>query len=613
MALPPQFLDELRARTPLAAVIGRRVRLARSGRQWKGCCPFHGEKTPSFFVYDDGFHCYGCGAHGDAISFVMQSQGASFPEAVEQLAAEAGMQVPAPSPEAAEAEKRRLDLTGVLDAAAASFQRRLFLPEGKEARDYLTRRGLSGETIRRYGLGWSGEGRGAVAADLTREGVTAEQLVDSGLTRRDDETGRVYDLFFNRVMFPIRDRRGRTISFGGRTLGDGQPKYVNGPETALFSKRRTLYGLDLAREAVRRAAILVVVEGYMDVIALGQAGFDAAVAPLGTALTEEQLAELWRLSPAPVLCFDGDPAGGRAAARAAELVLPMLAPERTLRLISLHSGEDPDSLVRGQGARAFQSMLDGARPLAECLYDLLREGAGDATPEQRAAFRAKLDEAARKIPDRALADEYREVLRSRFYANRRQHRGGLRPASASVFNRSARVQAAPVRTGPRPAADAATVAAERARILTAILLRHPGIFHDVEHAYAGLDLEPSLARLRDAIGEWATHIEVLDSQALMDHLTSFGLHTEVGQVLAGTPVPLPACASAVAMPAEAEEGWWHIFGFLNVDRLREEVDLARQDMAKGLTGETQRKLERLKDALNKVSAGEPDGTDLAAA
>jgi DNA primase len=613
MALPPQFLDELRARTPLAAVIGRRVRLARSGRQWKGCCPFHGEKTPSFYVYDDHYHCFGCGVHGDAITFVMQSQGASFPEAVDQLAAEAGMAVPTPSPEAAEAEKRRMDLAGVLDAAAASYQRRLLLPEGKAARDYLLNRGLSDDTIRRYGLGWSGEGRGAIAADLGRDNVTQEQMIDSGLMRRDDETGRVFDLFFNRVMFPIRDRRGRTISFGGRTMGDGQAKYVNGPETALFSKRRTLYGLDLAREAVRRGATLVVVEGYMDVIALGQAGFEAAVAPLGTALTEEQLTELWRLSPAPVLCFDGDAAGARAAARAAELALPMLAPERTLRLISLPAGDDPDSLVRSRGAHAFQSMLDGARPLAECLYDLLHEGVSDATPEQRAAFRAKLDDAARKIPDKALADEYREVLRTRFYASRRRDRDNARPANGSRFNRTASSPTLPIRTGPRPLANPAAVAAERARILTAILLRHPHLFRDVEHAYAGLELEPPLTQLRDAITEWAIHAEVLDSQALMDHLDGFGLRTEVERVLAGTSVSLPACASALAMPAEAEEGWWHIFGFLNVDRLRQEVDLARQDMANGLTAETQRRLERLKDALNKVSAGEPDGTNLAAA
>ena len=228
-------------------MIGRGVRLARSGRQWKGCCPFHGEKTASFYVYDDHYHCFGCGVHGDAITFVMQSLGIGFPEAVEQLAAEAGMRVPAPTPEAAAAEKRRLDLAGVLDAPPPpSCRRRLFLPEGKAARDYLAKRGLSDDTIHRYGLGWSGERRGLVAADLARDGVTTEQLVDAGLMRRDDETGRVFEFFFNRVMFPIRDRRGRAISFGGRTMGDGQPKYLNGPETPLFSKRRTLYGLDLA-------------------------------------------------------------------------------------------------------------------------------------------------------------------------------------------------------------------------------------------------------------------------------------------------------------------------------------------------------------------------------
>jgi len=314
MALPATFLDELRVRIPLPAVVGRRVRLARSGRQWKGCCPFHGEKTPSFYVYEDGhYHCFGCGAHGDAIGFIMQAEGANFMEAVERLAAEAGLEVPKPSPEAAEAERHRHDLGSVLQAAQDTYHRRLFLPEGRHALAYLRGRGLSDDTIRRFGLGWTGEGRGALTAELSRDGVTADQLVEAGLMRRDEETGRAFELFFNRVMFPIRDRRGRVISFGGRIMGDGQPKYVNGPETALFSKRRTLYALDLAREAVRGGASLVVVEGYMDVIALAQAGIGGAVAPLGTALTEEQLEELWRLASAPILCFDGDAAGARAA------------------------------------------------------------------------------------------------------------------------------------------------------------------------------------------------------------------------------------------------------------------------------------------------------------
>ena len=607
MALPPQFLDELRARTPLSAVIGRRVRLARSGRQWKGCCPFHGEKTPSFYVYDDHFHCFGCGVHGDAIGFVMQSVGLSFPEAVEQLAAEAGMTVPKPSAEAAVAERRRLDLSGVLEAAAMAYQRRLGLPEGKAARDYLEQRGLSAETIDKHGLGWSGESRGAVAADLTQQGVSTDDLIGAGLMRRDEDSGRVYDLFFNRVMFPIRDRRGRTISFGGRIMGDGQPKYLNGPETELFSKRRTLYGLNLAREAVRRGAAVVVVEGYMDVIALSQAGFDAAVAPLGTALTEEQLTELWNLSPSPVLCFDGDAAGGRAAARSAELALPLLTPERSLRLIALPAGEDPDSLVTRQGARAFQTMLDGARPLAECLYDLFRETTGEATPEQRALLRNRLEDAAKRIQHPALSAEYRRLLLDRFFASRARAKPNGAPRSPGRAALASRGHAA-----ARPEVDTAAVAAERARILTAILLRHPNILRDVGHAYTALELDPPLGQLRNAISEWVSDAEVLDSQALMHHLDGFGLRGQVDHVLAGASLALPACASISATHAEAVEGWWHIFGFLNVDLLAREVDLARQEASKDMNGETQRRLVALTGAFIKVRTGEPDGTDAAA-
>ena len=602
MALPASFLDELRARTPLAGVVGRRVKLARSGRQMKGCCPFHQEKTPSFYVYEDGYHCFGCGAHGDAISFVMQSEGAGFMEAVERLAAEAGIEVPKPSPEAAEAERKRHDLNSVLEAAQAGCHRRLLLPEGRHALAYLLGRGLTEQTIRRFGLGWSGEGRGALLADLGRDGITEEQLVDAGLMRRDDETGRAFDLFFNRVMFPIRDRRGRAISFGGRTLGDGQPKYVNGPETALFSKRRTLYALDLAREAVRGGASLVVVEGYMDVIALAQAGMGGAVAPLGTALTEEQLEELWRLAPAPILCFDGDAAGSRAAARAAELALPLLAPDRTLKLAKLPAGEDPDTLVRRQGADGIRTVLDAATPLADALYDLLREASGDATPEQRAAFLTRLDQAAGRISDKALAGEYREALRGRFYAARRRGRGARFGGPAT----------APLRAAPRPQPAGGIVATERARILTAILLRHPAIWHDVEHAYAGLDLPRPFDTLRTALRDWIETADVLDSQALMSHLTLSGLNAEADQALATVPVPLPACAALAAMPAEAEAGWWHIFGFLNVQRLGEEVALAEAACAQDLTQQSQNRLVALKAALNKVKSGEPDGVDLAA-
>ena len=606
MALPSSFTDELRARTPLSAVIGRRVRLARSGKQWKGCCPFHGEKSPSFYVYDDHYHCFGCGAHGDAITFVMQSQGLAFMEAVGQLAAEAGLEVPKQTPEAAEAERRRLDVIGVLEAVQAHYQRRLGLPEGRAARDYLLGRGLTEATIARFGLGWAGD-RGALSADLLRQGIEAAQLEEAGLLRRDEETGRQFELFSNRVMFPIRDRRGMIISFGGRILGAGQPKYVNGPETPVFSKRRTLYGLGLAREAVRNGGALVVVEGYMDVIAAHQAGFAGAVAPLGTALTSEQIEELWRVSPCPVVCFDGDAAGGRAAARAMDLALPMLTPERSLRFATLPAGEDPDSLVRKGGPAAFQAVLDAAQSPSDALFDMVRASAGATTPEQRALLRSKLIEAANRIADKSLASEYRQVLLDRFFAFSRPARP---PARNNVRARG--FAPPPVRV-IRGGIDRVATAAEWSRILTAILLRHPALLHEVQNAYATLPLEGALDRLRDALFAWGETAETLDSASLMDHLTKSGRSSDIEHVLTAGSMPLPECAMPTAMPADAESGWWHFFGFLNVEHLREEVALAKMEADRNLTSETQRRLSALRLALIRVESGESDSDGLAEA
>ena len=593
MALPPAFLEELRARTPLAAVIGRRMKLARSGRQWKGCCPFHGEKTPSFYVYDDHFHCFGCGAHGDAISFVMQAQGAGFMEAVEMLAAEAGLDVPKPTPEAAAAAQRRDDLHSVLAAVAARFRQQLHAPEGAAALAYLRGRGLSDASITAFGLGWAGEGRGALAAALAREGIGLDQLAEAGLLRPAEAGTPARELFWSRVMFPIRDARGRVISFGGRTLGDGQPKYVNGPETALFAKRRTLYALDLARDGARRGAAVVAVEGYIDAIALHQAGFAAAVAPLGTALTEEQVQALWQLSPAPVLCFDGDAAGARAALRAMEVALPLLAPDRTLRVAVLPQGEDPDTLIRRGGPPAFQVVLDAARPLVDALYRALREGIPDASPEARAGLRTRLEAAAARIGDRTLAAEYRRALLDRFFLPRtvRGVRGGApRPLPGAP---------------PRPLPAAAASDAERARCLTAILLRHPALLRDVEEAYGQLDLPPVLARLRHAVQDWADHVNVLDSAGLIDHLTSSGMRKEVEAVLSATPMPLPAeYVSPDIMPAEAEAGWWHLYGLMHRDRLEEEVAAASRAFAATADAVAARRLIALSEARLRLAGGE---------
>ena len=442
MRLPESFLEELRQRTPLAALVGRRVRLARSGKEHKGCCPFHGEKTPSFYVYDDHFHCFGFGAHGDAIAFVMQTQGLDFREAVEQLAGEAGLDVPRGTPEDAAAERQRAGLREVLVAAQAVFRRRLLGLEGQVARDYLRGRGLSGETIEAWGLGYSGGGRGALVAELGRLGMGPDLLRAAGLLREAD--GPPAELFFGRVMFPILDPRGRLVSFGGRVIANAEPKYLNGPETEIFAKRRTLFGLDRAHPAVRAGARLLVVEGYLDVLALHQAGFAGAVAPLGTSLTEPHLALLWRLSPAPVLCFDGDKAGLRAAKRSIELALPFLAPDRSLRLLRLPDGQDPDDLVRAGGAEAFAALLGGVHALADDLYALLAAEHAGSEPEARAALKDRLEAVAGTIGHAALAREYRRALLAKFYE---------RPVTRDGVLRDIRGRLAPMIAQRRPSAD----------------------------------------------------------------------------------------------------------------------------------------------------------------
>lgn len=579
MALPPAFLDELRARTPMHGLVSRRVKLSKSGRNWKGCCPFHNEKSPSFYVYEDGFHCFGCGAHGDAITFTMQSAGSTFIDAVESLAAEAGLEVPKPSRQAMEAEQERLDLHGVLDAAQAEFTRLLHTGSGAPGLAYLRGRGLSDATIERFGLGWSGDGRGSLVAALKRHAIEPAQMEEAGLLRAAEDGQPARELYWGRVTFPIRDRKGRLISFGGRTLGDVKPKYVNGPETRLYSKKNALYAHELAREGVRRASpagALVVAEGYMDVIALHQAGFAAAVAPLGTAVTPEQLELLWRMSPMPTLCFDGDAAGARAAARVAELCLPHISPERSLRFATLPPGEDPDTLVRSGGPAAFTSVLDAARPLLDTLFGVLREGGGD-DPEARAAFRARLDAAAGRIADKTLSQEYRSALRGLFFEQKRPGRpgkpgGGRASARGEPFR-----QMAPSRPRTPSPSAAEDTRMERARCLLAILLHHPLLLRDTEEALASLDLPDAMSRLRDEILHM-DHPVTLDSAELLAHLQASGFGVDVAAVLSNG-LPLPSSIRPGAMPAEAEGEWWHLFGLIRLSRLDDEIAEAQRDYA----------------------------------
>ena len=417
MTLSPAWLDELRARTLLSSVIAPSVKLIRAGREWKACCPFHNEKTPSFTVNDDkGFyHCFGCGAHGDAIRFLTDARGLPFMDAVKELAAKANMDVPQPDPRARERAERAASLTDVMAACQKWFAEQLQGIDGAAARDYLKGRGIGPETVARFGIGLAPDSRNALKRALTSLGE--DKLVETGMLIQPEEVAKdSYDRFRGRLMIPIRDQRGRVIAFGGRILGDGEPKYLNSPDTPLFDKGRTLYNIDRAGPASRQAKRLIVVEGYMDVIALDRAGIAESVAPNGTAVTEAQLERMWRLDPAPILCFDGDSAGQKAAIRAAMRALPHIGPERTLRYVELPAGQDPDDIVRAGGPAAMEALLSEPEALHDRLWRFERGSTDLTTPESRAGLRQRLVEHAQAIQHPELRRLYRDQWLARFEA-----------------------------------------------------------------------------------------------------------------------------------------------------------------------------------------------------
>ncbi|UVI38786.1 DNA primase [Qipengyuania spongiae] len=417
MALSPQWLDELRARITLSAVVGRDVRLTKAGREFKACCPFHDEKTPSFYVNDaKGFyHCFGCEAHGDAIGWMIEQRGMAFMDAVKELAATAGMEVPAPDPVAAKRAEKRASLVDVTRAAQEWFVTRLRSADGAKARDYLAKRGFSDRIVAEFGFGYAPDSKQALARDLSR--FEDDMLLESGM-RTETEDGNRYDRFRDRLMLPIQDQRGRVIAFGGRILADreGVAKYLNSPDTPLFDKGRTLYNLHRAAPAARQSGRIVVVEGYMDVIALAAAGIGEAVAPMGTALTEQQIELLWRQCERPILCFDGDRAGQKAAMRAISRALPLLRPSHTLGIVRLPEGMDPDDFVRAHGAGAMTELLAAPDSLLDAMWQFERDAQPLDTPEAKAGLKARLLEHVEAIGHPDIRSLYKRELLERFSA-----------------------------------------------------------------------------------------------------------------------------------------------------------------------------------------------------
>ncbi|MGE3065445.1 MAG: DNA primase [Hyphomicrobiaceae bacterium] len=601
MRFPPSLMDEIRARLPVSQVVGRRVALKRAGREMRGLSPFKQEKTPSFFVNDrkGSWFDFSSGQNGDIFKFLMLTEGLSFPEAVERLAGEAGVSLPKQTAHDEQREDERTRLAALCEASARFFEARLAAPEGTEARRYLERRGLAHETIRKFRIGYAPGGRSILKEHLAAQGFTAAEMAASGMLIAGEDIPVSYDRFRNRVMFPISDLRDRIIAFGGRALeADAQAKYLNSPETPLFHKGSVLFNAARARQAAHDSRRVIAVEGYMDVVALVQAGFADAVAPLGTALTEDQLRILWRMAPEPVLCFDGDSAGRKAAFRAVETALPHLKPGASLMFAFLPDGFDPDDLVRRQGAEAMSAVLAKARPLADVLFE--REwGSGDwSTPERRARLEQQLFALIARIGDTSVRGHYDREVRERLArawgdAHAPWRGGARRPQQAGHGGQaggwgSGRAQGGRpgFRAGaPRGGAGGRPRAFERAMpgagasaslkqsrlvtgdagqppyreaLLAKTLLNHPWLLEDCCEEVAGLTFTSRpLGLLRDRLLELQSEQTPLDTGEIRAQLSKLGLDSIMALVERAITHKSDRFSEPDAPRADVEIGWRH--------------------------------------------------------
>jgi DNA primase len=510
MKFPDSFLDEIRARLPVSQVVSRRVALKRAGREWKGLSPFNREKTPSFTVNDQkGFyHCFSSGKHGDIFTFLMETEGLSFPEAVEKLAGEAGLPLPKPDPQFERANKERLGLFDALEAAARLFEDALTGKEGRDALLYAERRGLTPETLQAFRIGFAPNAKETLKATLIKRGFTEAQLLEAGLIVKPDDGRPSYDRFRNRLTIPILDAKSRVIGFGARALDpQAEPKYLNSPETRLFDKGSTVFNFARARKVAFEKGELIVVEGYMDVIALHQAGFENAVATLGTAFTERQMEQLWLLAPEPVICFDGDKAGEAAAFRAIDRMLPMLREGHSFRFAFLPEGLDPDDMVRSHGPAAFAQCLKAARPLIDVLW--LRERAEHPldTPERRAAFEARLDALLSSIANARVREHYRREVRARLFALWRER--GAPPRGKPKLPGGAPAEK---RTVPPPPSPRGFVIA-----ITLALINHPDLLDHFAEEVASLEVrDKRLAALLSFVTRTVFEREHISPEALRE-------------------------------------------------------------------------------------------------
>jgi DNA primase len=628
------FINELRHKARIEEIVGARVEFDRAksnphkGDFW-GCCPFHGEKTPSFHVLTDrqSYHCFGCGAHGDVFSFIMEYEKLPFWEAAKRIAGEVGVEVPERSPEAAQRAERRKTLYDVTEAAARYFREQLRAPEGQAARDYLKGRELSEEDWAAFSLGLAPNRPDALLKTLRAQGIEQRLIEEAGLLGGTDAGETPRDFFRNRIIFPVRDPQGRVVAFGGRALSpNARAKYLNSRATPLFDKSRVLYNLDRARGAIREAGTVIVAEGYMDVIALARGGFANAVAPMGTALTADHLQTLWQLTPEPLICFDGDEAGRRAARKTLELALPMLTTGHSLKFVMLPQGQDPDDLLRSGGRAAIRGVLEKAVSLAEMIWRTAKMTTTLDTPEGRAAMDAELDRLTGLIQEQrsryhfgqALKDRFREATDRPKTQRRAPGAPGSRPAAiltgaSDRLKRSALAQGGSrAKSGslnPYKQGGSALGGRHREQLLLHVLVNHPEVLERHIEDFAACEIfDPELKSLKTALFEAVSADPGLDREGLKGHLNARGMRDIADRLAAQDVLNCLAFAREDAPTEMAEERWLEVLARHNLAAaLLQDLQEAELALANDATEENLDRLRTIRELLARHERGERVG------
>ena len=619
MAISPRFLQDLRDRLTLSEVIGGRIKMTRAGREYKACCPFHSEKSASFYVNDDKqfFHCFGCGAHGDALGFVMRHDNLSFIEAIEQLAVKAGMEVPRQTFQDVEQAKQDKSLYTLCEEAAKFFEGQLRLSHNHEIFDYLLKRNLTDDTIASFRIGYAPADEQALRKYLKARDFTDAQMIEAGVIRASSKGGDPYSFFRDRVMFPVMDVRGRVVAFGGRILPEHirplrnpdnkPPKYINSSDTPLFHKGRMVYGGQHARMAAQDNEIIVV-EGYMDAIACHQAGFKGTVAPLGTALTEEQMMVLWKMIPherkEPVLCFDGDNAGYRAAVRSIERIMPLLKPNQSVRFAFLPKGDDPDTFIQENGKDAFAQLIAKAVSAIDFIWAHNTANQKFDTPETRAGLSAKLDELAAHIPDAQLQYLYKQAFRDKT-------RALFSTFTKPAFSKGQGGNGYGDKKQPPPKVALPPLSKKRSndlvpQILLLTLVNHPQTYGWVQESFHQLDYgAPDLRALSDSLTEVleGPEAESLDREALLSHIRGIGL-ADIVDRLANERLYIHAgFARPDADPDKVLEGWKSLFNQWDNGRLVEDIEAAKAVLRSSMAPEDEDRMIALQHLRNEKGTG----------